>query len=57
MTVTLQDLAFLDVEASALINGYPISVGWFSLGPSGLADGTGWDSLILPDEDWVAIGN
>jgi len=54
---TLQDLAFVDVEASALVSGYPISVGWFSLGQNGLADGVGAEVLILPDEDWIACGN
>lgn len=58
MAITaLGDIAFIDVEASALINGYPISVGWFSLGSNGLADGTGWSALIRPDPNWLAVGN
>lgn len=41
-------LIFLDLEASALIDGYPTEVGWVRH-----PDHASYSSLVRPDTDWI----
>ena len=45
---SLSDLIYLDVEASGLIEGFPIEVGWCSHDLR-----RGWTGLIRPTDNWL----